>query len=234
VGYGLLPNLVEKYLASPRALAIASGQAALAGVRSPARKVGPVADKRVAGARAAITVLMAVGPDIYELPCTLVFRADQPFEIRATFYTGEVYVQWVFSRELMWEGLRGPAGQGDVVIRPQYGDCKAKLLIELRVGPQAAVLQADRALIEGFLNQTFEIVAMGSECLWPEAPPSPAQAAAESPAPPTSGKPPSSRVARGARSPSSPGPRRSRCRQASGVSRCRIACPSARRRKQVW
>jgi hypothetical protein len=193
--------------------------------------VGRVAGRRAAGAWAAITVQMVVGADIYELPCTLTFRADQPFEVGATFYTGEVYVRWAFSRELMWEGLRGPAGLGDVVIRPQWGDRQPQLLIELRVGPQEAVLQADRALIEGFLNETFDIVAMGSECLWPDPDVAPPRNPNEWQVPPDVVRPPAAGPARAlvARSPRPPSFRRSCCRQPFASCRCRVTCPSARR-----
>ena len=48
------------------------------------------------------------------------YRADQPFTVTAAFQTERGrWVEWAFSRDLLVEGLRGPAGVGDVRLHPE-------------------------------------------------------------------------------------------------------------------
>ena len=54
------------------------------------------------------------------------FRYDpeRPYEVLLTFHLGRAdEADWVFSRELLRDGLRGLSGQGDVKLWPAYCPC---------------------------------------------------------------------------------------------------------------
>jgi len=60
------------------------------------------------------------------------FRADHPFTVTAAFQTDrDRWVEWVFSRELLVEGLDGSAGVGDVRMRPEAERGLTMLVVEI-------------------------------------------------------------------------------------------------------
>ena len=99
---------------------------------------------------------------------TVVLRYDRqdPFAVQIVF-PSEVSldgheVAWVFSRELLEDGLHTPVGQGDVRIRP--GD-PARTVIELRAPEGMAVIEFDTAGLRCFLRGAYELVPCGEEHL---------------------------------------------------------------------
>lgn len=91
------------------------------------------------------------------------YSADEPYSVRAAFHTSEGEVNWVFARELLSEGLRGPAGTGDVTVWPSSADGRQVLCLSLSSPSGQALLEADRDGIDEFLNRTYEVVTTGSE-----------------------------------------------------------------------
>ncbi|MGW6273400.1 SsgA family sporulation/cell division regulator [Streptomyces sp. NPDC055060] len=72
-------------------------------------------------------------------------------------------VDWVFARDLLTEGLRLPAGVGDVLVSPLITDHTRRVRITLRSAPGAAVIDVDAAETEEFLRQSFALVPPGAE-----------------------------------------------------------------------
>nr|WP_180218299.1 SsgA family sporulation/cell division regulator [Streptomyces albus] len=99
-------------------------------------------------------------------PLTPALRYDtgDPLAVRLVFpaeisLDGEE-VAWAFSRDLLAEGLLGPAGEGDVHICP----CgQQRTVIELHAGEGVAVLEFPAADLRDFLRRTYEAVPPGAE-----------------------------------------------------------------------
>lgn len=98
-----------------------------------------------------------------DVPCSLEYRVDEPFAVRATFDTGAASIEWMFARDLLVEGLRRPSGEGDVIIWPEHMGRSPMILMALSSPSGQAVLEADRVVMEAFLARTFELVPEGSE-----------------------------------------------------------------------
>ena len=92
------------------------------------------------------------------------YRSDDPFAVMMSISrpSGR-WIDWLLSRDLLIEGLAGPAGVGDVRLTP-FADEEFDVL-EVRIGDDEgfASLEFDRDLIERFLEASFEIVAAGAE-----------------------------------------------------------------------
>jgi hypothetical protein len=79
-------------------------------------------------------------------------------------HTGAESIDWVFSRELLHGGLRRPCGVGDLHVAPAVDELGLDVVaIELSSPEGHAVLQADAAEIEAFLDETFLAVPLGDE-----------------------------------------------------------------------
>ncbi|MBO8199654.1 SsgA family sporulation/cell division regulator [Streptomyces smyrnaeus] len=103
-------------------------------------------------------------PATRPLTPALRYDTDDPLAVRIVFPSeisldGEE-VAWAFSRELLAEGLRGPAGEGDVHICP----CgQERTVIELYAGEGVAVLEFRAADLGRFLQHSYDLVPAGAE-----------------------------------------------------------------------
>jgi len=92
------------------------------------------------------------------------YRSDDPFAVMMSISrpSGR-WIDWLLSRDLLIEGLAGPAGIGDVRLAP-FTDEEFDVL-EVRIGDDQgfASLEFDRDLIERFLEASFDIVPAGDE-----------------------------------------------------------------------
>ncbi|WP_329495197.1 SsgA family sporulation/cell division regulator [Kitasatospora herbaricolor] len=107
------------------------------------------------------------------LRVTLRYRADDPLAVRMLFpaeysldatgteeQKGGAEVTWVFARQLLAAGLAGPAGIGDVHVRPALGP---QTMVELRAAEGVALLRFDTADLRYFLRLSFLAVPEGEE-----------------------------------------------------------------------
>ncbi|MFC9251867.1 SsgA family sporulation/cell division regulator [Amycolatopsis thailandensis] len=102
-----------------------------------------------------------------DIPVDVELRYDtrDPFAVTARFGRQPGETIWLFSRELLAEGLIEPAGEADVRIGP----CTRTLLwvkIELRApsGEASFVVRSDE--LSDFLDCTYAMVPPGEEQLW--------------------------------------------------------------------
>lgn len=98
------------------------------------------------------------------IPSTWVFDPLAPFEVVVWFGTEDAGAEWTLSRELLVEGLDGPAGVGDVRLWPS----RTRVLLELsgindRGGVEQVAYRLSRASLRAFLGVTFALVPAGSE-----------------------------------------------------------------------
>ena len=92
------------------------------------------------------------------------YRADQPFTVTAAFQTErDRWVEWAFSRDLLVEGVCGPAGVGDVRLHPETDNGLTLLIVEIESPEGYAELELDHAGVSSFLAATEEVVPFGAE-----------------------------------------------------------------------
>ncbi|SMF44347.1 SsgA family sporulation/cell division regulator [Streptomyces sp. Amel2xC10] len=98
------------------------------------------------------------------VPATLRYASAEPFAVSLDFpaevsLAGE-RVTWTFARALLEEGLRGPAGSGDVHIWP----CgRSRTVVEFHSPLGMALLQFDSPALDRFLLRSYAVVAAGEE-----------------------------------------------------------------------
>jgi hypothetical protein len=92
------------------------------------------------------------------------YRADQPFTVTAAFQTDrDRWVEWVFSRELLTQGLTDSSGVGDVRFRPIEERGLRMLVVEIESPEGYALLELDHEAVAEFMDATEELVPLGSE-----------------------------------------------------------------------
>jgi Streptomyces sporulation and cell division protein, SsgA len=92
------------------------------------------------------------------------YRADQPFTVVAAFQTDRNrWVEWVFSRDLLVQGLVAAAGMGDVRLHPLTDRGLEMLVVEIESPEGYAMLELDHLGVSDFLDATAEIVPLGEE-----------------------------------------------------------------------
>ncbi|MFD3540988.1 SsgA family sporulation/cell division regulator [Streptomyces sp. NPDC058662] len=111
--------------------------------------------------------LVAIAPKIEIVPVTLCYERSDPFAIRMTFPAPAtlegVAVSWTFARELLESGLSGPAGHGDVRVRPYDGD---RTTIEFHAPEGVAIVLLLTAELQRFLERAASVVPPGMEHLY--------------------------------------------------------------------
>lgn len=92
------------------------------------------------------------------------YSADDPFAVTLVIQTrGDQCVDWVLARDLLVAGLTGPAGIGDVRVRPARMEEWDVALVEIRSPDGRALLEVDRDLLQQFVDATIEAIPLGSE-----------------------------------------------------------------------
>lgn len=92
------------------------------------------------------------------------YHSGDPYAVTIIFLVGLKEVSWTFGRDLLLDGLRGPAGHGDVRLRPlldSHGH--AVVMIELHSPGGAALVQAPARDLHRFVGRMTTLVGLGSE-----------------------------------------------------------------------
>ncbi|MDH6549780.1 hypothetical protein M2161_005300 [Streptomyces sp. SAI-133] len=103
------------------------------------------------------------------VPVTLRYASADPLAVHLDFpphvtVDGEV-TTWTFARVLLGEGLRAPAGIGNVRVRPGGS---AHTYVEFHAAQGAAVLSFTTADLTRFLARTYTVVAPDEETVGAE------------------------------------------------------------------
>ncbi|MEU9671819.1 SsgA family sporulation/cell division regulator [Streptomyces bobili] len=110
-------------------------------------------------------VIVADEPPV-SLPAELLYdRADAYAVCLSVGSTPTGTVDWVFARGLLSEGLRRPAGVGDVLVMPPHRCHRHSVRIVVRSRVGAAVLDIATTAVMAFLKETDMIVPPGTEGL---------------------------------------------------------------------
>ncbi|MHA6795431.1 SsgA family sporulation/cell division regulator [Pseudonocardia bannensis] len=92
------------------------------------------------------------------------YSAADPFAVTLAVRTRhDRWVEWLVARDLVIDGLTGPAGYGDIRMSPQV--VQGYDIVEIEIGSSSgrAVLEVDRDLLRHFIDATLEVVALGDE-----------------------------------------------------------------------
>jgi hypothetical protein len=111
-----------------------------------------------------LRLLTTDGPALI-LDAELRYRATDPLAVEALFDAGgSAPVRWVFSRDLLVNGLDHRTGDGDVVVWPTT-DRHGQPAVHVRLSSPdgAALLEAPAGVLREFLADTFLLVPLGSE-----------------------------------------------------------------------
>lgn len=121
----------------------------------------PVIDQAVR-----VNLITSVTP-MQEAPAVLRYRCDDPLAVRVCFppqaSLAGSHVEWVFGRDLLAAGLEGPAGEGDVRIRP-LGSGATVLEFHAAVG--TAMVRTATEPLRSFLEESYRLVPAHSEHLF--------------------------------------------------------------------
>ncbi|MGW1887523.1 SsgA family sporulation/cell division regulator [Streptomyces sp. NPDC001970] len=93
------------------------------------------------------------------------YEPSDPYVIRAAFTAvdSDETVEWIIGRDLLIDGLEGPAGEGDIRIWPADGPDRYNLYILLNPPAGVALLKARAQEIKAFLQETVALVPRGAE-----------------------------------------------------------------------
>ncbi|WP_409467194.1 SsgA family sporulation/cell division regulator [Streptomyces sp. HC307] len=96
--------------------------------------------------------------------CEFSFRPGDPFAVTLIFDDGEQPVRWVFSRELLTEGLTARVGHGDVAVWPEY-DPEGESMVWIEVGKtrHKALFEIPALPVAQWLASTYALVPRGQE-----------------------------------------------------------------------
>ena len=116
----------------------------------------------------ATAVFDLLAPRCPAVPVRVELRYDtrDPYAVVAAFRTGKAgWVEWVFARDLLADGLIAAAGEGDVRIRPSTDDPEV-VVVELSSPSGHAVFEASAQEFADFLDRTYDVGVPGNEHLW--------------------------------------------------------------------
>ncbi|GAO12252.1 SsgA family sporulation/cell division regulator [Streptomyces lydicamycinicus] len=108
--------------------------------------------------------LIATTPGPHPVPAVLHYQPADPLAVRMSFppeisLDGSA-VDWAFARELLDEGLRVPAGRGDVRVRPSGPD---RTVMEFHADEGIAMVQLRTTDVRQFLARSYAAVPAGAE-----------------------------------------------------------------------
>lgn len=97
------------------------------------------------------------------VPATLSYSRDLPYAVTATFHTADGDIAWVFGRDLLCAGVETPSGDGDVAVWPSVVDGHEVICLSLSSPTGSALLEAEVAAVEEFLDLAYTAVPAGTE-----------------------------------------------------------------------
>lgn len=115
--------------------------------------------------------LLAPTGEATTLNASFSYTSDDPYAVRVSFHVGlDSPVSWVFARELLSAGLKGPQGLGDVRVWPSApakpGIPGTDLNVELLSPYGRAEFTVPISKLGDFLRRTYAVVPAGQESLY--------------------------------------------------------------------
>ena len=104
-------------------------------------------------------ILLVDGDPTLPVGARLQYDPADPYAVRMSFRTGEGAVTWTFARDLLFDGLRKPTGEGDVHVAPDADG--VRLVLTAPSGRAEFALDAFDLAV--FLEETTLAVPRGLE-----------------------------------------------------------------------
>ncbi|GLX49101.1 hypothetical protein Shyhy01_20510 [Streptomyces hygroscopicus subsp. hygroscopicus] len=100
--------------------------------------------------------------------CEFSYDVRDPYAVTLILNSeGEHPVRWVFSRELLADGLTNGAGEGDVAVWPENDGADGWFLwVEVGRAPHTARFELPAETVAEWLLQTYRLVPEGQEAEW--------------------------------------------------------------------
>ncbi len=116
-------------------------------------------------------VLRLVMPGAAALPVRADLRYDvrDPYAVTIGFHTGSAdasdtdVVEWTFARQLLTDGVAGPAGEGDVQAWPSSNGGAPVVCLSLSSPSGHALFEVPLSELVEFLGRTYAAVPTGDE-----------------------------------------------------------------------
>lgn len=109
----------------------------------------------------AMDLSLAGGDGEIPLPCTMKYNTNEPLEVVFVFHTARTDNQWVFSRDILINGLSGEAGEGDV---RAWRDGPIFHMI-FKAHPHQAKVWCETEVIQDFIEAVLIEVPFGEETI---------------------------------------------------------------------
>jgi hypothetical protein len=110
-----------------------------------------------------VALLPTTGSDaVTPVTARWTYDETEPFAIAIAFATERGrWVEWVFARDLLIDGLTEPTGEGDFRVSPDVDP--DLLVLEIFAPAGSAAFTVEREDTEEFLRRTLELVPAGTE-----------------------------------------------------------------------
>jgi hypothetical protein len=118
----------------------------------------------VSTAKRTLEMRLLLGPDAtVPVAGRFSYRGDRPYEVEVALLSrGRTVATWLFARDLLLDGLRGAAGDGDVRVRPCRGPGgHRRVRIDLFTDDTVCALSVCATELTSWLEQTAAIVPPG-------------------------------------------------------------------------
>lgn len=110
--------------------------------------------------------IIAAPPAARDISVGLRYDTNDPVAVRVVFPSDAALedeeASWALARELLDAGLRAPAGDGDVHVRPCGQD---RTVIELRAQEGVALVEFSAGDLRRFLRHSYAVIPRGEEHL---------------------------------------------------------------------
>ncbi|MFI2608925.1 SsgA family sporulation/cell division regulator [Kitasatospora sp. NPDC018619] len=128
---------------------------------------GPQPRPDAAGTDLTLTACLVLGEhESVDVPVRLGYRSDDPLAVALEFLGPAAEAgTWLFSRDLLWDGLQRPAGLGDVRVWPPC-TCHGRTALRLMLRGRDSVVLVDlpaRPVRRWLRREAFALVPRGSE-----------------------------------------------------------------------
>ena len=98
------------------------------------------------------------------LSTTFDYDPEDPWAVRLVFHGPTSDIDWLVARDVLLDGLRGPAGDGDVRCWPDWDTAgRPAVALEFRSPGGRLVTRVQRQELERFLVRTLAEVPVGEE-----------------------------------------------------------------------
>lgn len=105
-------------------------------------------------------------PERQRLRVELFYSPADPYAVYLTFLRvgdDEDDVLWVVARDLLRDGLRGPAGLGDIQVWPAEDGVHVTIGLSSDETPEPCLIELSWSLLARFLRHTTDLVSYGAE-----------------------------------------------------------------------